>query len=309
MLRMRRACPASAASVQSACAASSALAHMAGSRTWLPGWKEMPATSRPRKRPRSIRRSASRREQPNLRLSGQSASDASTSMRMIDPRAGGVRGDLPELLLGVGGELLHAHGVGMGDVGGALDGVAEGDAVGGDAEAEAEVDLAARGAVEAPAQLGQRRHDLGRGVRLDRVVDRGVAEAGRRARGTCARSISRSKITVGRSKSRERMKASCRAETALIAGWMSKSRAGSPAKAAACRMRISISPGLVPEFPKETLPSLREFSRKGTLQRRVRWRQERHMRPRACRNQAETSPWGDILRRRDRSAGIPLKHR
>ena len=40
--------PASAASVQRACAASSALAHMAGSRTWLPGWKEMPATSRPR---------------------------------------------------------------------------------------------------------------------------------------------------------------------------------------------------------------------------------------------------------------------
>ena len=83
MLRTRKAWPASAASVQSACAASSAIAHIAGSRIWLPAWNEMPATSSPRKRPRSISRSASRREQPNLRASGQSAWLASTSMRMI----------------------------------------------------------------------------------------------------------------------------------------------------------------------------------------------------------------------------------
>ena len=171
-------------------------------------------------------------------------------------------------------------GVGVGDVGGALDGVAEGDAVAGHAEAEAEVDLAARGAVEPPAELGQRRHDLGRRVGLHGVVDRGVAEA-RRERAVLGAQhlevedhrrpveLARADVGVLARGNRARRPDGCR-----------RVRAGSPAKAAACRMRISISPGLVPEFPKETLPSLREFSRKGTLQRRVRWRQRPHMRPR-----------------------------
>ena len=50
--------------------------------------------------------------------------------------------------------------------------------------AEAEVDLAARGAVEPAAERRHRRHHLGRRVGLDRVVDGRVAEALRRARGT-----------------------------------------------------------------------------------------------------------------------------
>ena len=139
----------------------------------------MPATSSPRKRPRSISRSASRREQPNLRLSGQSASLASTSMRMITRAPGACAAILYELLLGIGRELLDADGVGVGDVGGALDGVAEGDvARPGTPSDEAEVDLAARGRVETPAEGRDRRDHLGRRVGLDRVVDRGAAEAG-----------------------------------------------------------------------------------------------------------------------------------
>ena len=54
----------------------------------------MPATSSPRHRPRSISRSASRREQPNLRLSGQSASLASTSMRRITRAPGACSASL-----------------------------------------------------------------------------------------------------------------------------------------------------------------------------------------------------------------------
>ena len=46
------------------------------------------------------------------------------------------------------------------------------------AERAAEVDLAARGRVEMRAFGGERGHHLGGRVRLDRIVDRGVAEAG-----------------------------------------------------------------------------------------------------------------------------------
>ena len=87
-----------------------------------------------------------------MRLSGQSACERLDQHADDHPRARGVLGDLVELLLGVGGELLDAHRVGVGDVAGALDGVAEGDAVGRDPEPEAEVDLAARGAVELAAE-------------------------------------------------------------------------------------------------------------------------------------------------------------
>ena len=84
-----------------------------------------------------------------------------------------------------------------------------------DPEPEAEVDLAARGAVELAAEGGHGRDHLGRRVGLDRVVDawrrRGRPSSAR----YLARSTSRSKTTVGRSKSRARMKASCRAVTAL----------------------------------------------------------------------------------------------
>ena len=57
-----------------------------------------------------------------------------------------------------------SHAVGVGDVGGALDGVAEGDAVGLDPEAEAEVNLAARGAVELATEGGDGRDHLGGGI-------------------------------------------------------------------------------------------------------------------------------------------------
>ena len=94
------------------------------------------------------------------------------------PRAGRVLGELVELLLGVGRELLDAHRVGMGDVARPLDRVAEGDAARSDAERQAEIDLAARGGVEVPAKRRHRRHHLGRRIRLHRIVDRRVAEAG-----------------------------------------------------------------------------------------------------------------------------------
>ena len=137
----------------------------------------MPATSRPRKRPRSISRSASRCEQPNLRLSGQSASLEFDQHADDHPRARRVLGDLADLRFGVGRELLDPDGMGIGDVGRALDGIAERDMRRGNAQAEAEVDLAARGRVEMRPLGGEGCDNLGGGVRLDGIVDGGVAQA------------------------------------------------------------------------------------------------------------------------------------
>ena len=115
--------------------------------------------------------------------------------------------------------------------------------VAGHAEREAEVDLAARGGVEAAAQRGDRRDHLGRRVGLDRVVDGRVAQARRPARGTSPASRrGRRPSSAGRSRARGYRRPGA-AVTAVSAGWMSRNCAGSPAKAAACRMRISISPG------------------------------------------------------------------
>jgi hypothetical protein len=91
---MRKECPAFFAAVQSSAAASSAERHIAGSRIWLPAWNEIPAMSSPSRRPRSISLSASRGEQPNLRESGQSASEASISMRTITRAPGACSASL-----------------------------------------------------------------------------------------------------------------------------------------------------------------------------------------------------------------------
>ena len=226
----------------------------------------MPATSSPRQRPRSISRSASRREQPNLRLSGQSASRGLDEHADDHPRAGGVPGDLAELLLGVDGELLDAHGMRVRDVGGALDGVAEGDVARGHAEPEAEVDLAARGAVEAAAERRHRRHHLGGGVGLDRVVDDRVAEP------LLERAVLRPHELEVEDHGRpvEVVRRGCRRPAAP----KRRSRPDGCRRVVRARPRrrqrvACASPSVpggsrrTPEFPKETLPSLREFSRRG----------------------------------------------
>ena len=91
---------------------------------------------------------------------------------------GGAR-DLFHLLLRIDGEERNAQRMGPRDVAFLLDGVAEGDAIGGGAGIQRHLDLRHRGGVEARAEAGQQRQDLGRRIGLHRIEDAGVGHAAR----------------------------------------------------------------------------------------------------------------------------------
>ena len=96
----------------------------------------------------------------------------------IHVRTGGNLGDLLKLFLGIGGKEGDPVVTGPFDILTALDGVTEGNLVGGRALAKANLDLAARGGVEVRAKLDEAGDHLTSGVGLDRIVDVGAAETG-----------------------------------------------------------------------------------------------------------------------------------
>lgn len=90
--------------------------------------------------------------------------------------AGGVAGDFFEFGGAIDGEHVDAGGVGFGDGGGFLDGVAEGEAGSGDAELEALTDFGGTGDIETGPGGGEGVDDFGHGVGLHGVVDMGEGE-------------------------------------------------------------------------------------------------------------------------------------
>ncbi len=219
--------------------------------------------SSPRSRPRSIRRSASRREQPNLRLERPVGLGFLDQHAQDDPRARRMLGEFHQLRLGIRGELLDAHGMRVRNVGGPLDRVAEGDVAGGDAECQAEVDLAARGRVEMRALRGQGRDHLGGGVRLDRVVDHRLAEALRQRVVLRAQHVEveddRRTVEFARADVGILARRNLRVERMSVKAGGITRQGGSVAHA-----HLHQSREATPEFPKETLPSLREPPVTGT---------------------------------------------
>ncbi len=71
-----------------------------------------------------------------------------------DGRLGGMNGEFAQLGFAIEGIAEHTAIVGMGDVGGFLDGVSVGEAAGLDAEGEAQIDFVAAGDVEVGAHFG-----------------------------------------------------------------------------------------------------------------------------------------------------------
>ena len=90
----------------------------------------------------------------------------------IDAGAGRGLGQLVQLARAVEREQVHAQPVCGPDISGLLDGVAEREPPGGRAGGEAIPDLVDAGAIEGRADAHEQRDDLGRGVGLDRVIDR-----------------------------------------------------------------------------------------------------------------------------------------
>ena len=165
-----------------------------------------------------------------------------------------------------------------------------------------------------PPRAASGRDDLGGGVGLDRVVDGRVAEAAVEGAVLGAQHVEveddRRAVELGRADEgilraprRRWSRGGCR-----------RVRAGSPAKAAAYRMRISISPGGSEPRSSQKRRYRRYVSspRWGTLQRRVRWRRKGAYEASGRRNQAETVPGHEIFRRaRPNGAGgvkVPLSH-
>ena len=89
----------------------------------------------------------------------------------IDLCTGRVFGELFQLFGGIGGKQANARAIGKGDVGGFLDGVAEGHARGTGPLRQAQLDLGARGGVEMRALGHQAGDHADFGVRLDGIVD------------------------------------------------------------------------------------------------------------------------------------------
>ena len=151
-----------------------------------PTWNETPYGSSPSSRAwisRSAGHLGRAAELAVQRPQGAFAVDQDAAEHL---RARRGNGDLFQLRLAVEGVELHAAGVGPGDVGLLLDGVAEGDPLRRDAEREHLGDLAGRGGVEAGALLGQARQDF-----LRRVGLHGIEHFGERQRAWSARDTSR----------------------------------------------------------------------------------------------------------------------
>ena len=160
---------------------------------------------------------------------------------------------------------------------------------GGDAEPEAEVDLAARGAVELAAQRGDRGDDLGGGVGLDRVVNGRVAEAGIEGPVLGAEHVEiedhRRTVEVGRAD-----EAILRGRDGADRGVVVEESCGLARKGGSVsHAHLHQSRGLQPRSSqKRRYRRYVSSPRWGTLQRRVRWRRKGAYEASARRNQAKT---------------------
>ena len=126
---------------------------------------------------RHLRRAAElARERPLRALAG--AEDAAEHAHLVerDLRRLGGAGDLLDLGLAIDREQAHAETQRAADAALLLDGVAEGDAVGGGAGGERHLGLGHRRGVEAGAEIGEQPQHLGRGVRLHGVEHARVGE-------------------------------------------------------------------------------------------------------------------------------------
>ncbi len=109
---------------------------------------------------------------------GAVAEDAAEHLHVLRLDAGrlGGAGALLDLGLAIDGEQPDAEPQRARDAALLLDGVAEGDAIGGGAGRQRHLDLRHGGGIEAGAHVGEQAQDLGRGVRLDRVEHAGVRQ-------------------------------------------------------------------------------------------------------------------------------------